>query len=236
MEYFRTGEVIKAGWEKFKAHKVFLWMILGVLMVSQVLFDMVNKAVKEMDFFSIIVSLITFLLTVFLTIGFTRLSLDVVDYGTEGKLGTMFVFQKIFWSYLGAYVLFFLLLTFGFLLLFIPGIYFMLKYQFFGNLIVDKNMGAIEALKTSGKITDGVKWQLFGFCLIIIGLNFLGMLALGVGLLVTIPVSVVAYTIVYRKLAARLDVVPALEAPVIAPVTTTENVAPATSTLPASGE
>lgn len=211
MEYFRTGEVIMAGWEKFKAHMFFLLMLLGILFVSQIIFGSLEEATKEMGALSDVVSIVASLLTMFINLGFIKLYLDLVDNNTEGKFGTIFAPNQLFWSYLGASILFTLAMGIGFLLLIIPGIYIAVKYQFYGELIVDKKMGALEALKKSGEITDGVKWQLFGFSLALVGVNILGALALGIGLLVTIPVSTVAYIMVYRKLSVRLNAAAPLE-------------------------
>lgn len=220
MEYFRTGEVIKAGWEKFKAHMFFLWMLLGVLIVSQIVFGLLEEATKDMGFFSGVVSLTVSLLSMFINFGLIKLYLDLIDSDTEGKIGTLFSPNQLFWSYLGASILFGLAVGIGFLFLIIPGIYIAVKYQFYSGLIVDKKMGALEALKKSGEMTDGVKWQLFGFSLALAGVNILGALALGIGLFVTIPLSSVAYFMVYRKLSVRLNTTPAapLEVPTQPPV------------------
>lgn len=224
MEYFRTGEALSMGWGKFKAHKVFLWMLLGILIVSQALFGVLEEVTKDMGLFSTVISVGTSLLTMFINLGFIRLYLDVVDSDVEGRLSTLFSSKPLFWSYLGASILFFLIVGLGFLLLIIPGIYFMLKYQFYGELIVDKKLGVIEALKKSGEITKGVKWRLLGFSLAVIGVNVLGVLALGIGILVTIPLTTMAYIGVYRKLSLRLNgpTETAVSAPVVSP--STENV------------
>jgi uncharacterized membrane protein len=88
----------------------------------------------------------------------------------------------------------------GFILLIIPGIFFALRLQFTCYLIVDKNLGPVEAVKTSWKITKGNAWNLF-FLGILLGLiNILGLLCLIVGLFVTVPLTMLATTFVYRKL------------------------------------
>ncbi len=53
------------------------------------------------------------------------------------------------------------------LLLVVPGIYFFLTYYFFQYFIIDKSFGIRESFKSSSKITKGVKWELFGFFLIV---------------------------------------------------------------------
>ena len=70
-------------------------------------------------------------------------------------------------------------------------------------------------------MTDGIKWKLILFCLALGGLNLLGAIALGVGLLVTIPTSLMAYVYVYRALRDRGDVASQTENvsdPIVIPV------------------
>ena len=62
-----------------------------------------------------------------------------------------------------------------------------------------------HALSRSADITKGVRMDLFVFGLLIVGLNFLGLLALGVGLLVPAPISMVAGAYVYRQLDAQTN-------------------------------
>jgi len=68
-----------------------------------------------------------------------------------------------------------------------------------------------NVLNHVGRVTDGAKWQILLFGLALAGVNVLGALALLVGLLFTIPMTMLATAFVYRKLAASLEpaVVPA---------------------------
>jgi len=86
-------------------------------------------------------------------------------------------------------------------LLIIPGIWFALRYQYFGMAIVDKNMGPIEALKYSGQITQGNALKLFGMALASMGVIVLGLLALILGVFVAMPVVYIAMAYIYRTLS-----------------------------------
>ncbi|HEX7444847.1 MAG TPA: hypothetical protein VF300_00510, partial [Methanothrix sp.] len=90
-------------------------------------------------------------------------------------------------NYLVAGFFYGLMVVIGLLLLIVPGIYLGLKYQFFGYLIVDRGMGPFEALKESGRLTDGAKKDLFVFWLALICGILVIMLVLG--LLVALPVG-----------------------------------------------
>lgn len=88
----------------------------------------------------------------------------------------------------------------GFLFLIIPGIWFFIALSFATYYLVDRDGGVFDSLRMSWNITKGHIVQIFLFTLAIVGLNILGFLALGVGLLVTVPVSMIAYGSVYRQL------------------------------------
>jgi hypothetical protein len=80
--------------------------------------------------------------------------------------------------------------------------YFAIRYSM-ARLVVIDGAGALESLSKSTALTSGVKWRIALFMLAILGLNILGLLALLVGLLVTIPVSFLAFAHVYLWLKER---------------------------------
>ena len=81
-----------------------------------------------------------------------------------------------------------------------PGIIWSLKYAFVRYFIVDKGLSIKEAFLESSKITSGSKWNIFWLSILIAIINILGALAFGVGLLLSIPITIMAYAYVYRKL------------------------------------
>ena len=64
-------------------------------------------------------------------------------------------------------------------------------------------------MKESRRITRGHKWQLFGFLLMLVLINLLGLLAFVVGLFVSIPVSSLAFAHAYRLLSGKAGTHPA---------------------------
>ena len=80
-------------------------------------------------------------------------------------------------------------ITLGLLLLVIPGMYFAISYLFAPLFVWYYDVSPVEAITLSRKMVSGNFVQILWIWLILLGLNFLGALALGVGLLITIPVS-----------------------------------------------
>jgi uncharacterized membrane protein len=115
-----------------------------------------------------------------------------------------------FWKYLGASILLGLAVAIGFVLLIVPGVIFALMFLFTTFIVIDYELGPIEAMTESNRITRGHKWQLLGFGIVLTLINLLGVLALVVGLLVSIPVSTLAFAHAYRVLSGRAGATPAV--------------------------
>jgi uncharacterized membrane protein len=88
----------------------------------------------------------------------------------------------------------------GLILLLVPGIYLAVCYMFTTFLIIDYRMDFWQAMETSRRIISKHWFTFFGFFLILFAINFLGVLALGIGTFVTIPVSACATAIAYKEL------------------------------------
>jgi hypothetical protein len=93
-----------------------------------------------------------------------------------------------------------LLVSLGFVLLVIPGIYLAVGYMFATFLIIDHRMDFWQAMETSRKIVTKQWFAVFGLALALFAINMLGLLALGIGLLVSAPVTACAAAIAYRDI------------------------------------
>ena len=85
-------------------------------------------------------------------------------------------------KYIGASLLFWIMVYLGLMLLVVPGIYVLLTYGFYGLVMVDKKLGPIDALKRSAEITKGSKRSLF-----VLGLKFyFGLLVINIFLAILV--------------------------------------------------
>jgi uncharacterized membrane protein len=88
----------------------------------------------------------------------------------------------------------------GTILLVIPGIYLAVAYLFSSYLVVDRRLDFWPAMELS-RLTVKPRWfGYFAFVLVVALLNLAGAIALGLGLLVTIPWSFCAVTVAYADL------------------------------------
>ena len=202
-ETFSKAEALRFGWETLKAHLVF---ILGVMLLIVALNALPEigrwQTLEAAPLLALVWTLCGYLIQMATQMGLVRISLKLVD-GQQPRYGELFGDLPTFWRYVGANILFLLIILGGLLLLVIPGIIWSVKYQFAPFLIVDRNLGLKEAFKESAQITEGVKREVFLFFLLVLGINLLGMMAFAIGLFTALPATMIAYSFVYRKLLER---------------------------------
>jgi uncharacterized membrane protein len=83
----------------------------------------------------------------------------------------------------------FLVVLLGLIMLVLPGIYFAISYVFSPLFLWFHDISPAEALRLSRRSVSGNFTQIFLLVMILAGINFLGMMALGVGILLTMPFS-----------------------------------------------
>jgi uncharacterized membrane protein len=83
---------------------------------------------------------------------------------------------------------------------------FLIRLWFLAFVIVDTKAGPLEAIQQSWDISRGRTMELLGFFLLLIVLNVAGLICIGIGLLVTLPISGLALAHVYRNLKPRVAV------------------------------
>ncbi len=152
----------------------------------------------------LLVEFISFVVTVFLTIGFTRLLLDLSRSETT-EFTRIFSQGHILLSALGATVIYAIMVTVGMVFLIIPGIFLFVKFFLYQITLVDRGVGALESLKIAGSLVRGNWWNLFGLIIITAFINMAGALLLLIGLLVTVPLTLLSYVCAYIFLSSEAD-------------------------------
>jgi uncharacterized membrane protein len=88
----------------------------------------------------------------------------------------------------------------GMVALILPGIYLAISYAFAIPLLVDKRMGIWEAMETSRKAITHCWFRYFGLMLLSGLVIFAGALALGIGLIWTMPMAMLMFASVYHEM------------------------------------
>lgn len=92
------------------------------------------------------------------------------------------------------------LVAFGLVAFLIPGIYLAVAYNFAVLMALFGGFDFWTALEESRKLITVRWWKFFMFILILIIINILGVVTLGIGLLLTIPISFYATYILFEDL------------------------------------
>jgi uncharacterized membrane protein len=197
---FSKKEAVKFGFDLAKKNFLFFIGVFIVIcffsILSSSLKNIVNPQKEVLLYFFLY--LVLFVINLILGMGLIKIILEFVD-GKKPKFKDLIYYKPVVKYFIGTTVQGIITLI-GFILLIIPGIIFSIRLQYVSYLIVDKDLGPVEAIKTSWNITRGNTWNLFFFGILIGLINILGLICLIVGLFVTVPLSALAAAFVYRKL------------------------------------
>ncbi len=165
-----------------------------------------------------IIMIVMSLMSLIFQMGYINLTLDAAR-GKQVYYKTLLnqvSFKKAFKLLIAQLCVGFLVMC-GLILFIVPGIIFALKYVFVPYVMVDQDVPSIKsALKGSSQITKGVRGKLFGFSIVSILVWFAGLIAFGVGTVVSTIVLALATAYIYKELADG-DSSPAIEVPIPSP-------------------
>lgn len=204
---FSIGSSIRFGWETFRKRR---WFFVGVSVLVTVIYAAVSFVTGIVDgVFSgapnqvtVVGFVVNWVLGTIVGMGVTAFFLKAHDNPDTVEVSALW-HPQLFLEYLAATIFVALAVVIGFILLIVPGIILALMFMFATYIVIDHGQSPVEAMKESRRITRGHKWQLLGFVLALTGINILGVLALLVGLLVSVPVSSLAMVHAYRVLSAK---------------------------------
>jgi uncharacterized membrane protein len=209
-KYFNFSDVLSYGWGVMKTN---LWFFVGLgfvfliityipTIIEVIAVHLLPRLIFIFVAVKISTAVLAFVINVMLGIGMIKIALSFCDE-QKPPFATLFDAWDCFWRYVGAAVLYCLIVLGGIILLIVPGIIWAVKFSLCYYFVIDKGLGPIQALKASSRATMGVKWQLFGFSILCGLINFLGLLCLVVGVFATYPTVLVAGALVYRQLLAQ---------------------------------
>lgn len=205
---FTIRRALEEGWRGTTRH---FWFVVGVAVIFYVLsaipglVEMMVPNDREDGFFWVIyvvVSLGSWLLQSIMSMGLIKIALNILA-GQPVEYRQLFSEHRKLFTFVAASFLYGVIVMVGVVLFIIPGIYWALKYQFFAYYIVEANDGVFDALRKSGEITRGAILKLLAFSCLNVAIGLLGVLFFGIGLLVAMPITMIATASVYRQLSAR---------------------------------
>lgn len=202
---FSIGVILRRAWELYKLRWTFLSAVFLLSVILPLIPQILQFALSEnAEVSRFLVGLIHLFLMVIATMGFLAVTIKVAKE-EDCSWGDFFNVVHLFFSFLWAEILFYLAVIGGLLLLIVPGIIFGIKFSLWPYFVLDRRFKGVEALKASNSAVYGFKWDI---CLLWIAtflLNILGALFFGIGLFVTVPVTMLAWALVYLRLSNQLE-------------------------------
>jgi uncharacterized membrane protein len=182
------------------------WLLVGLVIGFTIVYSLLYLFAlpakgESMTVSGIIISVLCWLLLCLFQLGYMKNCFQTLD-GEEPQFSSYGQVSRQLLSYLAASVIFMLIVAVGTALLVVPGVYLALRLQFFFASMVDENTGIIDAFRRSWEITKGYTLKLFVIMLIMILISLIGQLALLIGVFVAIPLTVLMYGELFRRLTA----------------------------------
>jgi uncharacterized membrane protein len=198
-------KLFKDAWNIFKDKWQFVIGLGVLLFIVQWIVGGVQTVFEDSALF-LLVMVATMIVNLVIQMGFMKIYIKLADK-KDAQISDLWSFTPSqVWNYLLGSLLYGIVVVLGLILLVIPGIYLMLKYMFTPYILVTKKVGPMKAMEMSAKMTDGQKFSIFGLAVAAVVINLLGALALGIGLIITIPVTYLSYALAYNTLAPKAKI------------------------------
>jgi uncharacterized membrane protein len=193
-----VGDAISYGWNAYWKNVGPLLIITIVIVAVHLVLSILGSVTGSIAL-QLIFTLIGWIVGFILAMGLIRCTLAVVK-GQTPEVSMLFETPGL-GSYIVASILFGLMLFVGFILCIIPGIIVGIVFMFYGYLIVENpTLGPTDAQKRASELTKGRIGELFVFGLALFGINLIGAILCGIGLLFTYGITAVAVAYAYRTL------------------------------------
>lgn len=188
-------------WKLFTTYAAFIigimvtYYILAIVPRIYYLLTMPEEPTMQTQFTSLILTLIQ----LYLGLGFTKIMLLLLD-NNFAQVSDLLSGFRMFVSYFVASFLYGFGVMVGLFLLVIPGIFIAVRLQFYPFYIIEQGDTGIAALYKSYYATENMTLELFLFGITVLIANLLGAALLGVGIIISYPITTAATAIIYKGL------------------------------------
>lgn len=193
-------------WPIFKTHFAIFAAVLLTIFGAWVLLEIVVIAGQRFGILLWAVAHLAFLIFVGgVEVGFLRICLGL-SHGREPQYADIFADLNLGPKFLAGQILYLLMVMIGLLLLVAPGVYLAVRYALFGFCLAADETNLARCFQQSAILSTGAKPYLLRILVVLLVLNLLGASLLGLGLFITVPLSVLMLTAAYQQLNARRQV------------------------------
>ncbi len=199
-----TGGVtthLRIAWRLYKLHRRVFTLSVLVLFGSWVSLELSVVALHRLGVaLNVVLHLAFLVLFSGLMVGIHGIALQAVANGPAPTLKSLTASLARGPSYLLALCLYLVAVAAGLALLVVPGVFLAVRYAFFGHVLAARPASALDALREAASLSQGRWWALLRLLLAVTALNLGGAALLGLGLLVSFPVALLATSSLFVSL------------------------------------
>ncbi len=209
--FFSIGEILSEAWQKVDGAKL---KIVGAMLIYIVLASLATGIISLFldaqpyydvgeTFKGVLVDMMIGWLAAPITVPLS-LGLLLLGYSRANdealKIDSIFNYYVLVWPLVFASILITIITYIGLALLILPGIYLSVAYSFTLPLMVDKGLGIWGAMEVSRQAVTKHWFTIFGVNITLVLLTVLSAIPLGIGLIWTIPLVMIAQGVMYRRI------------------------------------
>lgn len=207
---FRFGDVLSEAWEKTSGAKgtfilaILLYLVLFIAISIPI--ELIQMGLAKSGAEPSLIITVSIVGQLIINLIILPIMTGVFILGVRRSVNAPIEATSIFKYYKKTISLFltmllmYLMILLGFMLLIIPGIYLMIAYFMAMPLVVEKNLSPWQALEVSRKTITHRWFGVFIFGIVISFILMISMIPLGIGLIWTAPMMMIAYGIMYRNM------------------------------------
>jgi len=202
---YRLGieEILTEAWALIAGHKLKLNIAVAIYSAVAIVVALIVGGIQILSAENVLVVIVGELVYAWITLpiamGLFAISLDRAS-GGDVLNDRLFAFFPMATRLLLATILMTLLIFVGYVLLILPGIYLSVAYLFALPLLVQERLGIVDALEASRKAITHRWFTIFGLLLVLTLVNGLAAIPLGIGLIWSVPLTVIAVGLAYKRI------------------------------------
>ncbi len=201
------GEAVDFAWSAYRRRWSLFTGVLVAMLGAWIVLEVVVVTTQRFGILAWALAHIAFLLCFAgMEAGVLRISLALQD-GRNPRIADAFKHFNLGPGFLAAQLLYLAMVLAGLVLLIVPGLFLAARFALFGFQNAAGEGGVLRSFKQSADLTRGATGRLAATLVTLFVFNLLGAALLGLGLFVTVPLSVLMMASIDRQLSVTAPIV-----------------------------
>jgi len=209
---FTIGDIISKAWAKTQGNKGTVWLAILFYILASI-------AIVVVSFIFLFIvpilgaflsPLLQFLVLTPVMAGLYMVGIKIAANQATSGASIFDYFNKL-WPLLLTFFLVVVMITIGFVLLILPGIYLAVGYAMALPLVVEKNLSPWAAMEASRKAISKHWFKIFGLYIVLTIILWISAIPLGIGLIWTLPLALILYGVLYTTMFGYGNPMPTMD-------------------------